>query len=214
MTAIWNPDLGYDTVDIMVDMDDVIVPWFDTVDAKCAETWDRPDLLGKCDNWHMWEFYERTQEEWESVVIDCVQTGLYHSVEPIPGAVEGLNRLRWYGHRIHIVTARGFMQNSDNIRAWTPEYLANFGIGHETLTFAKDKVAAQADLGLTYDYAIDDGGHNYTALFEAGVNVYLCEAVHNKKVPALQRVAGLWEFANTVLRETTPIASVKPVLVS
>lgn len=203
MTLIRGP-LGYDTVDIMVDMDDVIVPWFDTVDAMCAAAWNRPDLLGKCDQWHMWEFYERTEEEWTDVVISAVQQGLYHTVEPIPGAVEAMNRLRWFGHRVHVVTARGFMSNGDNIRAWTPEYLQNFGAGYDTLTFAKDKVAAQEALGLTYDYAIDDGGHNYTALFDAGVNVYLCEAVHNKRVPALQRIGSMWDFANLVLEETVP----------
>lgn len=197
-------ELGVNTADIMVDMDDVIVPWFDTVDAMCAEAWDRPDLLGKCDQWHMWEFYERTQEEWSDVVISAVQRGLYHTVEPIPGAVAALNRLRWYGHRIHVVTARGFMSNGDNIREWTPQYLENFGVGHDTLTFAKDKVAAQADLGVTYDYAIDDGGHNYTDLFDAGINVYLCEAVHNKAVPALQRIDSLWRFADLVIDETVP----------
>lgn len=203
MTIILN-DIGIKTADIMVDIDDVVVPWFDTVDAMCAEMWDRPDLLGKCNLWQMWEFYERTQEEWTDVVISAVQRGLYHTTEPIPGSVEAINRLRWFGHRVHMVTARGFMANGDNIREWTPQYLENFGIGHDTLTFAKDKVAAQDLLGVRFDYAIDDGGHNYLALNRAGVNVWLCEAVHNRALAADRRIGSMWDFANMVLEETVP----------
>jgi len=203
MTRLISP-LGYETVDIMLDMDDVITPWFDTVDRLCAETWNRPELLGKCDNWHMWEFYGRTQDEWGDVVESAIAHGLYTTVDPIPGAVEAMNRLRWFGHRVHVVTARGFMANAENIRRWTPEYLENFGAGYDTLTFAKDKVAAQAKLGLTFDYAIDDGGHNYDALADAEVNVWMCKAVHNVNHRASQRVDSLWDFANMVLEETVP----------
>lgn len=196
--------LGYDTVDVMVDIDDVIAPWFVSVDERCAEAWDPEGKLGPCNVWSMWEHYGRTQEEWGSVVESAISHGLYTTVDPIPGSVEGLNRLRWFGHRVHMVTARGFMANAQNIRRWTPEYLQRFGAGYDTLTFAKDKVKAQAALGLTYDYAIDDGGHNYDALADAGVNVYLCKAPHNGEHRASQRVDSLWDFANLVLEETVP----------
>jgi len=189
----------------MVDIDDVIVPWFDTVDAGCREAWDAWDAP-VCTNWHMWEHYDRTEDEWADVVIRAVQTGLYHSVEPIPGSVEAINLLRWNGHRIHIVTARGFMANGDNIREWTPKYLENFGIGHDTLTFAKDKVAAQDEIGVKFDLAIDDGLHNYRALDAAGIEVWLHSAPHNSLEVVERRVDSLWEFAQIVQRRAEDAA--------
>ena len=203
MTAALSP-LGYQTVDIMVDIDDVVTPWFESVDEGCREAWDPEGKLGPCRRWSMWEHYGRTQEEWGSIVESRIAHGLYTTLDPIPGAVEAVNRLRWFGHRVHMVTARGFMANSENIRRWTPEYLQRFGAGYDTLTFAKDKVKAQAALGLEFDYAIDDGGHNYDALHAAGVPTWLCAAPHNGDHPAERRVDSLWDFANMILAETVP----------
>lgn len=193
------------TYDIMVDIDDVIVPWFETVDAGCRKAWG--DHHPVCTNWHMWEHYGVTQEEWSDVVIQAVQTGLYHTVDPIPGSVEAINRLRWLGHRIHIVTARGFMANGDNIREWTPEYLERFGIGYDTLTFAKDKVEGMItalggwtppDARPSFDFAIDDGMHNYRKLDDAGIEVWLHSAPHNSLEVVERRVDSLWDFAKIV----------------
>ena len=198
--------LGYETLDVMVDVDDVIVPWFDTVLAECGRHWGQPASTDF--GWQMWEHWGRTREEWHDVVISATARGLYTTVDPLPYAVEAINRLRWYGHRVHIVTARGFMENGSNIRLWTKEYLETYGIGHDTLTFAKDKVAAQETLEVEFDWAIDDGLHNFKALSEAEVNVWLMDAPHNRSFETDFRVSSLWEFANQVLRNT-PLASDK-----
>lgn len=197
-------DLGVKTADIMVDIDDVYSPWLYTVEQECIRAWgESPD--GPCNIWSMWEHWPgRTQDDWHDVVTSAIQTGLYTSVDPIPGSVEGGNRLLWFGHRLHFVTARGFMANAENIRRWTPEWLDVIGAGRTSLTFAKDKVAAQEALGVTFDYAIDDGGHNYDALADAGVNVWLCEAPHNKEHRASQRVSSMWDFSQMILEETVP----------
>lgn len=211
MTAIHSPSLGYDTLDIMVDVDDVVVPWFETVIAACTRLWGEPTT--PCVSWHMWEHWEgRTRDHWGEAVMSATHLdGLYTTVDPLPGAVEAINRLRWYGHRVHIVTARGFMENGTNIRQWTKDYLATYGIGHDTLTFSKDKVAAQETLGVEYDWAIDDGLHNFEALTDAEVNVWLHTAAHNRHYETDFRVDSLWEFANKLL-QTTGYASNKPVL--
>lgn len=191
------------TADIMVDIDDVVAPWFHTVDELCRTRWDAHHLP-PCSVWQMWEHYGRTQEEWGDVVVSAIQHGLYTTVDPLPGSVEAINRLRWFGHRVHLVTARGFMQNARQIREWTPEWLERFGVGYDNLVFAKDKPAVQAELGVTFDYAIDDGGHNYDALNAAGVNVWLCEAPHNASHPAERRTASMWTFAEMIIEETVP----------
>lgn len=209
MTAVHNPTLGYDTLDIMVDIDDVIVPWFETVDQKCIDLGLDRNNAGPCNVWSMWEHYGCDKSEWENAVIAATADGLYTSVEPLPFAVDAVNRLRWYGHRVHIVTARGFMANGSNIRQWTRDYLAAFGIGHDTLTFAKDKVEAMEALELTFDYAIDDGVHNFTHLRQAGINVWLHDAPHNRSFETEFRIPSLWDFTSHVLAASTPLASRK-----
>lgn len=200
------------TADIMVDIDDVVAPWFHTVDELCRTRWDAHHLP-PCTMWKMWEYYGRTQEEWGDVVVSAIQHGLYTTVDPLPGSVEGINRLRWFGHRVHLVTARGFMQNADEIRRWTPEWLERFGVGYDSLVFSKDKVDGMItalggwtppDARPTFNYAIDDGGHNYDALDAAGVNVWLCQAPHNVDHPAERRIGSMWEFSQMILEETVP----------
>lgn len=193
-----DPSLGHVSLDIMVDVDDVIMPWFETVDQKCVEAWGYDGSRGPCNAWSMHDFYGRTREEWVDVVIDATHEGLYTSTQPFPYATEAINRMLWQGHRIHIVTARGFMANGENIRKWTRQYLQEFGIGHTTLTFEKDKVEAMDALGVHFDYAIDDGLHNYEALTGAGVHTYLHTAPHNTHFETQYRVGSLWEFANMV----------------
>lgn len=188
---------GYD---IMIDIDDVIVPWFETVDRMCVERWGLP-AAGSCRTWSMHEHYGRTREEWEAIVISATTQGLYTSTDPFPGSVEALRRLYWAGHRLHIVTARGFMANGENIRAWTRQYLADYAVPHETLTFARDKYEAMEALEVTFDFAVDDGLHNFTHLLDRGVPVYLHDAPHNRHFETDRRVASLWDFANIVLAQ-------------
>lgn len=190
--------------DIMIDYDDVITPWADVVHAKCEDlglTNGRP-----YSSWHMWEDYGCTKEEWENAVISATHDGLYTTTDPFPHAVDAVNSLLWRGHRVHIVTARGFMQNGDQIRRWTREALAIHGIGHTTLTFAKDKVRAMCDLGVDFDFAIDDGIHNYENLDKAGVPVYMMSQPHNSAYDAERRVSSLWEFAQKIHTAQTAAA--------
>lgn len=210
MTSQRHP-LGYQTFDVMVDIDDVVLPWFHTVDQMCIDAWG-PAPSGPCRSWSMHEHYGRTREEWEQIVIQATAMGLYTSTDPFPGAAEALRRIHWYGHRIHVVTARGFMANGENIRQWTRDYFTTFALPYETLTFAKDKPRAMERLDVRFDFAIDDGVHNFEALVEAGVPTWLHDAPHNLDYPAPpeRRVSSLWEFSNLVL-ETTPLAEQKPL---
>jgi len=209
MTAILDPTLGYETLDIMVDYDDVIMPWYETVDGHLVDAWGpRTNDLRP---WSMWEdWHGRTREEWEDIVIHATLSGLYTNTDPFPGAVEAINRLRWYGHRVHIVTARGFMANGENIRRWTAEHIATYGIGHDSLTFSKEKDQAMRELGVHFDWAIDDGVHNFEVLTDAEVNVWLHDAPHNKGYETDFRIGSLWEFSNKVLA-ATPYAQAKSV---
>lgn len=206
MTATLTP-LGYTTYDVMIDIDDVAMPWAETVHLACGQL-GLHDGTKPWSSWHMWEDYGCPQADWEYAVERAVADGLYQHTEPFPYAAEAVRRLHWYGHRIHFVTARGFMANGNKIRQWTPEWLERFAFPYDTLTFAKDKVAAQAELGVEFDFAVDDGVHNVELLHAAGVPTWLHTAPHNQGFPFDRRVASLWEFANIVL-SSTPLAQQK-----
>lgn len=198
MTAILEhtSGLAFQTFDIMLDYDDVITPWADPVHAQC----EADGITGgnMYSSWHMWQDYGCPKEAWEDSVIRATTNGLYTDTDPFPHAVNTINNLLWRGHRIHIVTARGFMQNGDQIRQWTRDALAKHGIGHTTLTFAKDKVEAMEALETVFDFAIDDGVHNYENLDKAGVPVWLHSQPHNVSYQAERRIDSLWEFGQMV----------------
>lgn len=191
-----------DAIRVMGDIDDVFFPWADEVHRRCgvAGLHDGSQPWG---SWHMWEDYGCSKEAWLDVVAQATIDGMYTDTKPFPGSVEAWNRLLWhFGERIalHMVTARGFMANGQEIRDWTPAWLDEFGIAYDTLHFAQEKAAVQAEVG-RFDYAIDDGIHNYKALDSAGVKVYLLTRPHNKDFPAARRVASIDEFVDTIIEE-------------
>ena len=188
------------TYDLMVDIDDVVFPLATGLHRKAHE-------LGLHDNteealrvWHGYQQYGCTREQWHEVFEALHDEDYYLAAQPIPGAAEALRRLLLAGHRIHLVTARGFMGQAENIRRWTAEWVEEFAIPHDTLTFSQHKPATQADLGVSFDFAIDDGTHNYRALRAAGVRCFLLTVPHNEDddVDPLHRVNSVSEWADMV----------------
>lgn len=196
-----------DKLHIMGDIDDVFFPWADEVHRLCG-------LAGLHDGqapwktWHMWEDYGCSKEAWLDVIADATLDGLYENTSPYPGSVEAWNRLHWELHEtvaLHLVTARGFMDHAEDIRRWTPAWVEEYGIAHDTLSFAKDKAQGMVELlgggHRVFDYALDDGVHNYEALDSAGVDVYLLTRPHNQNFPAKRRVESIDEFVDIILKE-------------
>lgn len=179
---------------LMIDIDDVLFPWADGIHQRCQDygLHDGIPYTG----WHMWEDYGVDKEDWIEVVTRATHDGFYLE-PPIPGAVESLRGLA-KDHYVHLVTARGFMRLGDQIREWTRQWVERYNVPHVTLTFAKDKVQAQHDLGVQFDVAVDDGPHNYEALDSAGVLVYLHDQPHNRHLDIERRIHSMGEFAHRV----------------
>lgn len=183
---------------LMVDIDDVLFPLAPGLHRKAHE-------LGLHDNteealrvWHGWQQYGCAKEKWLEVFEALHAEDYYLKAEPYRGAVRALRELYWEGHTINLVTARGFMARAGDIRRWTHEWVEDHAIPGR-VTFAKDKVAAQASLG-RFDFAIDDGTHNYLALRADGVNVSLLTVPHNEDdhIPANERVSSVEEWADYI----------------
>lgn len=184
---------------LMVDVDDVIFPLLDSIHerARRAGLHDGSAKIA----WRGWESYRLPNGEpcpeqvfwdlWSEFALD----GGYIHTPPIQEAAQALRWLHWEGHTIHLVTARGFMAHADDIRRWTQEWVEEFAIPHHTLTFERDKPAAQEALGVKFDFAIDDSPKNIAALTAAGVEAYLLDHEHNEADEEHRRVPDLWEWA-------------------
>lgn len=192
---------------LMVDIDDVIFPTMASIHAR-AQDKGLHDGTAKM-AWSGWESYtlpngdpcppEVYWDLWSEFALDDG----YINTPPIDDAVNALRWLYWEGHKIHLVTARGFMAHADDIRRWTGEWIEEYAIPHETLTFSQDKAAAQRDLGVAFDYAIDDSPKNVQGLRLNNVRAYLLDHEHNEsaEVPADWRTASLWEWAYIIEKE-------------
>lgn len=186
-------------LNLMVDIDDVIFPLAKGLHRKAHEMGLHDNTQEALRVWHGHEQYGCTVEQWHDVFEALHAEDYYLQAEPIPGSVEALRELFWEGHRINLVTARGFMGRADDIRRWSAEWVAEYAVPHHALTFAKRKVEAQAELG-RFDAAIDDGTHNFVALKRDGVNASLLTVPHNEDddVPPRCRVASVAEWADRV----------------
>lgn len=183
--------------DVGFDIDDVLHPWGATAHELCrlAGLHDGTPTYG----WKMWEAYGCTEEQWGEVIGRAVVEGGLYDVPPIPGSVEALRRLYWEGHRIHLVTARGFLTNGELIKQHTRDWLPEHAIPHNTLTFSKDKAAVARELGL--DYFLDDGVHNFEQVDREAPNTqaYLLSAAHNLDYYTPFRLETVDEFVDLIL---------------
>jgi len=172
-----------------VDIDDVLFPWYDKAHAACVAAGIANGV--EPTTWSPHEEYGRTLQEWLDVLEAVTLDGTLYTGKPYPGAVEALGRLHDAGHSIHLVTARGFLAHGHLIREHTVQWLAEYAIPHDTLTFSKDKTI------VTTDIFADDSERNIEALIAAGISCVLIDAPHNHHVEHY-RVPGIAEFVDVV----------------
>lgn len=180
----------------MLDVDDVVMPWSEEIRNEAV-------ALGIIEpgtewtSWTPWIEWGITRDQWLRVISSANIKGLYTKTAPYPDAVNSINRLVWQGHNIHVVTAR----SGRFIQKVTADYFEQNGIGYRSMSFVQSKAEAQEFLGVQFDYAIDDGPHNYVDLDQAGVSVYLMDQPHNRHMDGARRVNSLTEFVNIILKE-------------
>ena len=184
--------------DILIDVDDVLYPW-------SAIAHDLLDLAGLTNGkpictWDLAESYgpPTTREAvWEVLDRPMLLRTLYMG-RPIDGALAQLARLRGWGHRVHLVTARGtFGLNQEEIQALTREWVRTWGVPLDSLSFAKDKVNL-----MPFDYALDDRPSTIEAFYreaEWPCKAFLMDACHNQTATGMPRVYSVREFADQVV---------------
>ena len=112
-----------------------------------------------------------------------------------PGVRDALLRLQGNGHTVHLVTARGFLAHGDLIKMQTLQWISDYAIPHDTLTFAKDKTLVRTDV------FADDAEHNLSTLTAAGVRTCLIDAPHNQHVMHDWRAPSFADFVEELLGE-------------
>jgi hypothetical protein len=182
-------------VRVGIDIDDVLYPWYDVAHQICT----RAGITNGATptSWQPFHEYGCTDQQWFDALAAATLTGELYSAAPFPGTPEQLSRLIDAGHTVHLVTARGFMQNGTEIRQSTIEWLDDWSIPHHSLTFAKDKRAVLTDVFL------DDAAHNYDQI-DDHTEVWLLHAPHNVSARAGRRsVPSVAAFVDLILERTT-----------
>lgn len=181
------------TFDIILDVDDVLFPW--SAHAHAAIVRAGMDNGAVITRWDCHNDYGITSEEFWGVITRAYMDGMLMQ-EPYPGVIEEILLLQAAGHRVHIVTARGFEGAvAQIVRDETANWLLRYGIPHDSLTFTKNKASVPAD------YALDDNAGNVTALRAVGVEAFLRTQDHNLSNTVLPRMADLTAFVGHVLEE-------------
>lgn len=188
-------------LDIGVDIDGVLYPFVAALRTHIANRTNVPlERLGEPTEWDFAEQWGMTSSELAAWMHDGVETGdLLLAGGTYPGAAEALRRLRQAGHRIHLITNRGWLAPSNPGKAEdrTRNWLAANDMEYETLTFSPDKTSVRTDV------FIEDRPKNFLALRQAGVDAYLRDHPFNADtpVPAGRRVRSMTEFADRVLTD-------------
>lgn len=201
--------------DIMYDYDDIVVAMVPALHRKAHEMGLHDNSQEFLATWHGHKQYDCDEEVWWSVFDELMADGWYYNTPAIPGVVEGMHRLKAAGHRIHILTARGFMKHAEEIRKATYKNIEQLELPVDTITFNKNKVQGMIDAlgGWTppdarpsFHFALDDGPHNYEHLDDAGVNVYLQELPHNEEWrwhnPTARTVPDTNAYVDLILKES------------
>jgi len=203
----------------MYDYDDIVVEMVPALHRKAFEMGLHDNSNPVLETWQGHLQYECEEEIWWSVFDELMKEGWYYNTPAAKGILEGMQRLKAAGHRIHILTARGFMQHADEIRKATYKNIEQLQLPVDTITFNKNKVQGMAEalrngwvrdgeriISPKFDFAIDDGQHNYEHLDDAGVRVYLLELPHNEEWrwyhPTARTVKSVDQYVDIILKES------------
>jgi hypothetical protein len=174
-----------------IDIDDVLFPWYEKAHAACVAAGVTNGV--EPSTWSPADEYGCSLDEWYAILERVTLDGTLYSGDPYPNAIESLERLHAAGHSIHLVTARGFLAHGHLIRSQTVQWLADYSVPHDTLTFSKDKTVVAVDV------FADDSEKNLRELLAAGVACCLIDAPHNRHVEHDYRLAGIAEFVTDIL---------------
>lgn len=147
-----------------VDLDGVVFDLTSSLRRHVATILDiNPDVLGPVTEWNIgdWKPHVSGPKHLTELIHLSASYGMFADLEPIPGAVDALNRIADLGAHIRIITHRDG-PDMRRIVADTASSLARHGVPFDGLCFEGAKIDIAADL------YIDDAPHNLRAYHEHG----------------------------------------------
>lgn len=182
------------TYDILLDFDDVIYPFCDGLEKVLADE----GIYGNITQWEVHKDYGMSVEEfWDLVYQPKHEETLYMQRIDLE-TLTAMRRLRYQGHRLHIVTSR---IHPRAIR-YCYEVLSRDAIRVDTVDFARDKAPFVQEYNA--EFSIDDHVRHYENYNQWGHLNYLMDRPHNigfqgtEDDPSVRRVQNLTEFANLI----------------
>jgi 5'(3')-deoxyribonucleotidase len=178
--------------EIILDFDDVIYPFCQGIMAVLAEE----GITGTITQWALENDFGLDRVAfWDMIYQPKHNETLF--MQPIPLAtLAQMRRLRYAGHRLHIVTAR----TNPTSERFAMDVIRRDNVPVDSITFTKNKAPMVNELDASF--SLDDGPHNYEAFHLNDHLTFLMDAPHNQHVtefPSGRRVSDITDFANTVI---------------
>jgi hypothetical protein len=180
---------------LILDFDDVIYPFCQGILAVLAVE----GITGEITQWALENDFGMDREDfWEMVYQPEHNETLFMQSIPL-ATLSQMRRLRYAGHRMHVVTAR----TSPTSEHFAREVIRRHNVPIDSITFTRDKGPMVDELNA--EFSLDDGPHNYVALDQINHLTYLMEAPHNQHFTVneegwpVRRLASMTDFANTVI---------------
>ncbi len=169
---------------VLIDLDETIVdllgPWLEAAHTCCPPA-DRPLSVADIATYHGIE-----QVPCGGHVYDHLTAGLFRSLRPKPGAIEGVERIVGAGHDVVIVTASAKDPSTAAAKlAWVEEHL---GWSRHRVIVAQRKELIRGDV------LLDDAPKNLEAYSRAWPDAYLATIAYpyNHGVQGVHRYDG-WD---------------------
>lgn len=146
-------------------------------------TWNLPDALGV---------------PFETIMACWNEPGFYADVQPLPGALKGMDRLLRAGHDLLIVTASISLETHQQKIQWVQRHLPWFDPRSLSLNHRKEWVAA--------DVLLDDSPENlvrWQGTFPGGVAVAM-DKPYNRQLSHLCRVS-TWDDFVAIMNNLRPL---------
>lgn len=181
---------------IGVDLDGVLYDFGLAFKKYLTKSHKWPELW--CSEIKRWEFYEDwgiSLAGFKRICHEAADTGeLWNACGLLGGssAQEALEDLKAAGHKIHIITHRGFGTHPSASHVATARWLGTCSLPYDTLTFSEDKTLIKTD------WMIEDNADNYVALEKSGCKPVLITRPWNEHLKDARRVTSVREFVDMV----------------
>lgn len=186
-----------DTLKIAIDLDGVVYNFIDEFRDYLInhEGYDPDDLPEEYTSWDYYKVWGLSDlEYWEKFFTAAHKSHILTNGKVIPGAKEGLEKIKELGCEIVILTAREAVgtKTSETIRTNTLNWLDANGIVFDELVISNEKFNED------FDVLFDDGPHNIEAVILDGRPAIFFDQPWNRSVPIYNRVYGWDQLVESV----------------